>query len=126
MTKARITKCGDGHWRRVVYGLGPYIADYPEQCMLACVVSGWCPRFVSASSLYYPVTADQEFANRCIALASNLDGDQDDILVHRSHSHTEDVRQLCGDELKEMWDGYGIIGDVVVSAVELVRPEVPP
>jgi hypothetical protein len=44
MTQAKVTKFGDGHWRRVVYGLGPYIADYPEQCMLACVVSGWCPK----------------------------------------------------------------------------------
>jgi hypothetical protein len=31
MTKARVMKCGDGHFWRVVYGLGPYIADYPEQ-----------------------------------------------------------------------------------------------
>lgn len=55
MTKARVTKCGDGHWRRVVYGIGPYIADYPEQCMLACVVSvsGWCPRYTSRLVLFY-------------------------------------------------------------------------
>jgi hypothetical protein len=24
--------------------LGPYIADYPEQTLLTCVVQGWCPR----------------------------------------------------------------------------------
>ena len=44
MTKARITRCGDGHLRWVIYGLGPYIADYPEQVLLSCVVSGWCPK----------------------------------------------------------------------------------
>jgi hypothetical protein len=44
MTKPRVTRCGDGHLRRVVYGVGPYIADYPEQALLACVVSGWCPK----------------------------------------------------------------------------------
>lgn len=44
MTKPRITRCGDGHLRRVIYGLGPYIADYPEQVFLACVVSRWCPK----------------------------------------------------------------------------------
>jgi Plavaka transposase len=44
MSKPRITRCGDGHYRRVIYGLGPYIADYPEQTLLACVVSGWCPK----------------------------------------------------------------------------------
>jgi Plavaka transposase len=47
MEKPRITQCGDGHLRRVIYGLGPYIADYPEQTLLACVVSGWCPKRVT-------------------------------------------------------------------------------
>jgi len=44
MTRPAVTLCPDGHYRRVVYGLGPYIADYPEQVLLACVVQGWCPR----------------------------------------------------------------------------------
>ena len=34
----------DGHFRRTIYGIGPYIADYPEQVLLACIVQGWCPR----------------------------------------------------------------------------------
>ena len=29
------------------YGLGPYIADYPEQALLACIVQGWCAKYVS-------------------------------------------------------------------------------
>ena len=37
--------CGDGHFRRVIFGLGPYIADYPEQVCLAGIVSGWCPKY---------------------------------------------------------------------------------
>jgi hypothetical protein len=45
MSKPKVTRCADGHFRRVIYGIGPYIADYPEQALLACVVSGWCPRF---------------------------------------------------------------------------------
>lgn len=44
MSKPRIMRCGDGHLRRIIYGLGPYIADYPEQNLLSCVVSGWCPK----------------------------------------------------------------------------------
>jgi len=44
MSKPRVTRCGDGHFRRVIYGIGPYIADYPEQVLLACVVQGWCPK----------------------------------------------------------------------------------
>jgi hypothetical protein len=44
MTTPEITRCPDGHFRRVIYGLGPYIADYPEQVLLASVVQGWCPK----------------------------------------------------------------------------------
>jgi hypothetical protein len=46
MSKFDIVKCPDGHYRRAVYVLGPYIADYPEQVILAGVVSGWCVRCV--------------------------------------------------------------------------------
>ena len=47
MTTPRVTRCSDGHYRRIIYCLGPYIADYPEQALLACIVQGWCPRYVS-------------------------------------------------------------------------------
>ncbi|KAF6755521.1 hypothetical protein DFP72DRAFT_811411, partial [Ephemerocybe angulata] len=103
MTKARLTKCGDGHWRRVVYGIGPYIADYPEQCLLACVVSEWCPR--------------------CPAEANDLDGSPD-ILVQRTHQHTEKVRAACGGNLREMWDGYGMLSDVVPFTVYFPRANI--
>ena len=46
MMQPKVTLCGDGHFRRVIYGLGPYIADYPEQVLLSLVVSGWCPKLV--------------------------------------------------------------------------------
>jgi hypothetical protein len=49
MTTPRVTRCPDGHYRRVIYGLGPYIADYPEQVLLACIVQGWCPQCVKAN-----------------------------------------------------------------------------
>lgn len=51
MENPKVTMCADGHFRRVIYGLGPYIADYPEQALLACVVQGWCPRYVSSSCI---------------------------------------------------------------------------
>lgn len=44
MTTPDIIKCPDGHWRKVIYGLGPYIADYPEQVWLSGIVQGWCPK----------------------------------------------------------------------------------
>ncbi|KAH9993136.1 hypothetical protein BJV74DRAFT_877811 [Russula compacta] len=37
-----VIKCPDGHFCHAIYGLGPYIADYPEQVWLAAIVQGWC------------------------------------------------------------------------------------
>ena len=51
MLVPRVTQCSDGHFRRVIYGIGPYIADYPEQALLACIVQGWCPRYVEIKNL---------------------------------------------------------------------------
>ncbi|KAG1763973.1 hypothetical protein EV702DRAFT_1182667 [Suillus placidus] len=42
MTKPEVVRFSDGHYRRVIYGLGPYIADYEEQVLLACIVRSWC------------------------------------------------------------------------------------
>ena len=44
MTTPEVVRCPDGHYRWAIYGLGLYIADYPEQCLLACVVQGWCTK----------------------------------------------------------------------------------
>lgn len=44
MTKPDLVRCPDGYFRKAVYGLGPYIADYPEQVLLACVVQNWCAK----------------------------------------------------------------------------------
>jgi hypothetical protein len=41
MSKPEVTLCADWHYRRAIYG---YIADYPEQALLACIVQGWCPK----------------------------------------------------------------------------------
>lgn len=46
MTTPEVIRCPDGYFRRVVYGIGPYIADYPEQVWLAAVVNDWCPKYV--------------------------------------------------------------------------------
>ncbi|KAI0000685.1 hypothetical protein BJV74DRAFT_876935 [Russula compacta] len=44
MTTPEVVKCPDGHFRWAIYGLGLYIADYPEQVWLAAIVQGWCPK----------------------------------------------------------------------------------
>ena len=44
MTKPKVVKCPDGHFRHAIFSLGPYIADYPEQVWLAAIISNWCPK----------------------------------------------------------------------------------
>ncbi|KAF9219979.1 hypothetical protein BS17DRAFT_797900 [Gyrodon lividus] len=44
MSKPEVMCFGDGHYQHVIFGLGPYIADYEEQVLLSCIVCGWCPK----------------------------------------------------------------------------------
>ena len=44
MTTPHVMQCPDGHFRRTIFGIGPFIADYPEQVVLAGIVQGWCPK----------------------------------------------------------------------------------
>lgn len=110
MSKPIIMKCADGHLRRVIFGFGPYIADYPEQVLLACVVQDWCPRCVlvrdQAFKLVLMLNAG---ACRCTALPHNLDGQGGP----RTQEHRESLLESM--TLKQMWDYYGYIGDVNVS-----------
>jgi hypothetical protein len=41
-----VRRCPDGHFRRVIYDLVAFIADYPEQVLLTGIVQGWCPKQV--------------------------------------------------------------------------------
>ncbi|KAF8258465.1 hypothetical protein EI94DRAFT_1780909 [Lactarius quietus] len=90
MTMPRVTRCSDRHFRRVIYGLGPYIADYPEQALLACVVQNWCPK--------------------CTAPHEDLDGG---VGGPCSHIHTDTLLHTGTITLQELWDGYGIVGDLL-------------
>ena len=37
-----VVRCSDRHFRRAIYGFGPYIADYPEQTATSGTVYNWC------------------------------------------------------------------------------------
>ncbi|KIJ57557.1 hypothetical protein HYDPIDRAFT_49080, partial [Hydnomerulius pinastri MD-312] len=82
MTTPEVVRFGDGHFRRVIYGLGPYIADYEEQVLLACIVRGWCPK--------------------CLSNREDLDGDA----LHRCRNYTEALVEEG--TLGELWDDFGI------------------
>ncbi|KAJ6618080.1 hypothetical protein B0H10DRAFT_2176326 [Mycena sp. CBHHK59/15] len=98
MTKTRITRCADGHFRRAIYGLGPYIADYPEQALLTCIVQGHCPR--------------------CLSPAHDLDR----VSARRCADHTDTLLEVC--TLKELWDDFGIVGDIVPFTADFPRADI--
>ncbi|KAF8224104.1 hypothetical protein L208DRAFT_1513386 [Tricholoma matsutake] len=89
MTMPEVVHFPDGHFRKVIYGLGPYITDYLEQALLACIVQGWCPK--------------------CTAPANDLNSGQ---YVHHSQVHAELLAEEF--ELGMLWDEYGLVGDIVV------------
>ncbi|KAG2096718.1 uncharacterized protein F5147DRAFT_747545 [Suillus discolor] len=98
MTKYEVVRCGDGHFRRVIYSLGPYIADYEEQLVLSCVVRHWCPK--------------------CIAVRTDLDGGG----MYRSREHNDFlIEELRADIL---WDEYGLVGDLVPFTNDFPRADI--
>ncbi|KAJ3574495.1 hypothetical protein NP233_g1731 [Leucocoprinus birnbaumii] len=87
---------------RVIWGIGPYIADYPEQALLACVVNVWC--------------------SKCTALPSQLD--EDDSAAPRSHEHTSALFDASNNNAKKVWEGYGVISDVLPFTASFPRANI--
>ncbi|THH19453.1 hypothetical protein EUX98_g8777 [Antrodiella citrinella] len=100
MTNPEVTRCPDGHFRRVIYGLGPYIADYPEQVLAACVVSGWCP----------------------LCPKDHVHLDEPGNNSRRSREHTEALLEAF--DLATVWDDYGVVGDVVPFTNDFPRADI--
>jgi hypothetical protein len=48
MSTPEIVLCPDRLFRKVIYEIGPFIADYPEQVLLAGVVQNWCPKLATS------------------------------------------------------------------------------
>ncbi|KAJ7803304.1 hypothetical protein B0H13DRAFT_2244639 [Mycena leptocephala] len=87
MKKPVVRRCPDGHIRRAIYDFGPFIADYPEQVLLAGIVQNWCAKRT--------------------ALSTDLDGH---IYGRRTHELTDEL--LTSFSASTLWDSYGI--DVVI------------
>ncbi|KAH8994183.1 hypothetical protein EDB86DRAFT_3064749 [Lactarius hatsudake] len=99
MTTPEVVKCPDGHFHRAVYGLGPYIGDYPEQVWLSAIVQGWCPK--------------------CLARPDFLD----DLSAHRrTHEKTDLLINSFNPVV--LWDDYGIRSDVMPFTHEFPRADI--
>lgn len=93
MTIPQIVRCPDGHLRKAVFGLGPYIADYPEQVYLSGIVQNWCPT--------------------CTASPEDLDGS---CAIHRSARLHEFLVNNFDPGI--VWEDYGVRSDIIVSITD--------
>ncbi|KAH7905578.1 hypothetical protein BJ138DRAFT_1118343 [Hygrophoropsis aurantiaca] len=98
MTKPEVARFGDGHYRKVIYGLGPYIADYEEQVLLACIVRNWCPKCMSNRE-----RLDEEAICRC--------EEYNEVLIEEGSPGS-------------LWDEYGIISDLVPFTNDFPRADI--
>ena len=55
MTTPDVVRCPDQHFRRVLYGLGPHISDYPEQVAISWILTNWCATWVGSFLLFVNV-----------------------------------------------------------------------
>lgn len=108
MSTPEIIRCPDGHFRRAIYDLAVYIADYPEQVLATCIVQGWCPMYVYGSL----ILIQSNFAPlRCDADHNDLNQNAS----RRSRRWTEGLIEEL--DLGTLWEDFGIVGDITVCCI---------
>ncbi|KAJ6610445.1 hypothetical protein B0H10DRAFT_2166043 [Mycena sp. CBHHK59/15] len=92
-----------GHLCQVVYGLGPYIADYLEQVWLTTIVQNWCPKCD-----VHPDHLDAEGTHFCSQFKTTLFdpgilwddfGIHSDVVPFTSHFPCADIHELLSSDL---------------------------
>ncbi|OSX58501.1 hypothetical protein POSPLADRAFT_1060317 [Postia placenta MAD-698-R-SB12] len=80
---------------RVIYGLGPYIADFSEQKLAGCIVQGWC-------------------------VTSALGNGGTHGLCTREHTQA----LVAALDLVTLWEDYGIVGDIIPFTNDFPRANI--
>ncbi|KIK80294.1 hypothetical protein PAXRUDRAFT_15860 [Paxillus rubicundulus Ve08.2h10] len=91
-----VVQCPDRHFHRMIFGIGPYIADYPEQVLVSGIVQNWCGRL------------DPALMSRCIAFPSNLDGGGAPCTSTLTKALVEEL------PLGTLWDEWGVDGNIAL------------
>ncbi|KAF8804198.1 hypothetical protein BYT27DRAFT_7302293 [Phlegmacium glaucopus] len=98
MSAPVVRRCPDGHFCQVIFDIGPFIADYPEQVLLVGIVQGWCAK--------------------CTALPDDLDKPSGP----RRHELTDELLQLFSGG--QLWDMYGIDEDIIPFTCDFPRADI--
>ncbi|KAF8269532.1 hypothetical protein EI94DRAFT_1771196 [Lactarius quietus] len=94
MTIPEVAWTPDSHSHRIIYSSGPYIADYLEQALLACVVQGWCPQYAASICAICTTQSEGLISGEC-----------------RSRELTNVLVNAV--ELDTLWYQYGIVANVM-------------
>ncbi|KAH9946552.1 hypothetical protein B0H21DRAFT_779030 [Amylocystis lapponica] len=84
----------------VIYGIGPYIADYPKQTLVGCIVQGWCVI--------------------CTAHCNDLDDGKPHGQCTRKHRDA----LLAVLDLGTLWEDYGIVADIIPFTNDSLRADI--
>ena len=117
MTKWDVVRCADNHFRRVIYGIGPYIADYPEQVLIAGIVNGWCPVYLN----FYLVLTICSRNRRCDAPATDLDSPGAELRTPEKAAALFKTKSA-----DELWFDHGLISDLRVRPGCPIRSQILP
>ncbi|KAI0069218.1 hypothetical protein BV25DRAFT_1926438 [Artomyces pyxidatus] len=98
MTTPDVVLCADRHYRRAIYEIGPFIADYPEQVLLAGIVQNWCPK--------------------CLAHPDELD----EPAAARFRQHTQHLRDTY--DAVTLWDVFGVADGVTPFTHRFPRADI--
>ena len=118
MTKPVLRRCPDGYFRRVIYDLASFIADYSEQVLLTGIVSGWCPKYVAFSFMSCGINTYLNYNGRCTTLATDLD-------AHSAGCRTRELYEALMEEFAGeggiLWDNYGMDEEITVRTYFSLR-----
>lgn len=104
--------CPDQYFRRILYGLGPHISDYPEQAMIVWILLNWCPTYVKSPVRLAGLLAKSfltKRSRRCHAHPHSLDTP----CRLRTTDHTAVLISLHTPEV--LREKYGIVPDAKVN-----------
>ncbi|KAJ3473741.1 hypothetical protein NLI96_g12846 [Meripilus lineatus] len=106
MSIPHVMKCPDRHFRRVIFEIGPFIANYPEQVVLTGIVNRWCPKcFASSKGLHACGQARfRAFTNTLIEFEDDdtlwdAFGIDPDILPFTSNFPRADIHELISPDI---------------------------
>ncbi|KAJ3735585.1 hypothetical protein DFJ43DRAFT_1113159 [Lentinula guzmanii] len=106
MTQPVVRRCPDGHFRHIIYELAAFIADYPEQVLLAGIVQGWCGRYVHSSCCDAPFDELETASTR------------------RTRELDTILLEEYGGDGRTLWDNFGIDDDVTPFTAYFPRADI--